>query len=73
MVLESPLLAYTAPVLLGLPLCHTEVASVSLAFTDMVRDHASLPVPFFDVLAFCSHFVKDSGLSRLIAGHSAQW
>ena len=36
-----------ASVLLELPLCHTEVASVPLAFTERVRDYASLPLPFF--------------------------
>ena len=28
---------------------------------------------FFDVLAFCSHFLKASGISHLILWHSGQW
>ena len=28
---------------------------------------------FFDVLAFCSHFLKASGISHLISWHSGQW
>ena len=44
-------------VLLRLPHCHTE----------RVRDYASFCHfhSFFDVLAFCSHFLKASGISRL--------
>ena len=34
-------------VLLGLPLCHTEVTSIPLAFTERVRDYASSPLPLF--------------------------
>ena len=34
-------------VLLGLPLCHSEVASKPLAFTERVRDDTSLPLPLF--------------------------
>ena len=34
-------------VLLGLPLCHSEVASIPLAFTERVRDDTSLPLPLF--------------------------
>ena len=33
--------------LFSLPLCHTEVASIPLTFTERVRDYTSLPLPLF--------------------------
>ena len=56
-------------VLLRLPLFHTEMAPVPMAFTEWMRYDASLPFQlFFEVPAFCSHFLKAP--SRLTSYHS---
>ena len=47
MALEALYWHTPGSVLLGLPLCHTEVASVPLAFTESVQDYASLRFPLF--------------------------
>ena len=47
MALEALYWHTPASVFLGPPLCHTEVASIPLAFTERVRDYASLSLPFF--------------------------